>query len=134
MFSIIEFNMPDRLKEAFTDCACNLLPADTPDYADILYTSDTDDIAQLQKQYYPKLIISTRPFELSTHTTNTITLADTTMYIGSVYPIRFTPVQSATDISAYQILADSVFRYLLKEKIQETADWCGHMSSVVHRM
>ena len=133
MFSIIEINMPDALKEAFSDCACSFLSPDTPEYADILYVSGIADLAKLQQQYYPKLILATHSFELSTHTTTKVQLADITLYIASVYSGEFTIVQSPAKLPA-QMLADSVFRYLLKEKIQETADWCGHMSSVVHRM
>ncbi len=31
-------------------------------------------------------------------------------------------------------LADYSYRYLLKEAMAENAEWCGHMSSVVHRL
>jgi hypothetical protein len=31
-------------------------------------------------------------------------------------------------------VSGSIYRYLLEDVIQETADWCGHMSSVVGQM
>lgn len=34
----------------------------------------------------------------------------------------------------YKVLADYSYRYLFDELREETADWCGHMSSVVHKL
>lgn len=38
------------------------------------------------------------------------------------------------DIKAYlKMIGDLSYRYVLYERIDETAEWCGHMSSVVGR-
>lgn len=33
-----------------------------------------------------------------------------------------------------QVLAGAIYRYLLQDVFRETAEWCGHMSSVVGQM
>ncbi|MDD2554103.1 MAG: hypothetical protein PHP51_05990 [Desulfotomaculaceae bacterium] len=41
---------------------------------------------------------------------------------------------SITREEQIKVAAASIYRYLLEDVIQETAEWCGHMSSVVGHM
>lgn len=104
---------------------------------DIAYISDC---RQITDQYPFGVIITTSESLLLPDIYNSVVYATPhgQYYVHYIYD---TPLQFSTDWQSYytsdeslQYMADTIYRYILREAIKENEEWCGHFSSVVGRM
>ncbi|MDR3349684.1 MAG: hypothetical protein LBO03_08870 [Acidaminococcales bacterium] len=109
-----------------------------------IVTKTSGDNDRLWVKWRPKLVFAYEREGNNSHlyTWREIILNGDRIHIGALFDPLDIPDDwhvdygaRAGDMSLYaKVVADYSYRRILDELIEETAQWCGHMSSVVHRL
>lgn len=106
----------------------------------IIAPDDSDKLASVILAARPKVFIIAGRYELPQHVKDLYTgqhwrLHHTVLTIGTFLEVPLAePVWEAYPEQQEKAIADTIYRHLLNDVFRETAEWCGHMSSVVRPM
>lgn len=145
LFLALDLDGNQKLLQAMTQTGFEVLTAEQFKGEDRFFCAVVKGLREnnmLWEKWRPRMIFSSTKEGIFSHL-YTWQEVEQGMFLGTLYERQFSLPSdwyldygvSIDDKDAfYKVLADYSYRYLLEEIREETADWCGHMSSVVHKI
>lgn len=145
LFLALDLDGNQKLLQAMTQTGFEVLTAEQFKGEDRFFCAVVKGLREnnmLWEKWRPRMIFSSTKEGIFSHL-YTWKEVEQGMFLGTLYERQFSLPSdwyldygvSIDDKDAfYKVLADYSYRYLLEEIREETADWCGHMSSVVHKI
>ncbi len=148
LFTAVVVDGDERIKAALADTGFLLVPMTEFDGEDRFFcaiTSSSADNDLVWTKWRPKLIFAGCKDGVNSgiYSWQTLCCGKEEFLLGVLPEREFVIAPDwyldyatqSDDLAAFlKMLADYSYRYLLAEIMDETAQWCGHMSSVVHKL
>ncbi len=148
LFGALNVNGNKKMLDALEDTGfISVLPKefDFDDRFFCLVSSSKKDNDLIWIKHRPRIVFTYDKNGVNSHlyTWQEIVLKDKSIFLGTLSEIDLVLAKdwyldySTTaddEITYLKYIADVSYKYILAELIDETAQWCGHMSSVVHKL